>query len=83
MKPPEAVYRHVNCLVEQKRVADALLVAETAAKMPEMKGADGAQLRALVEQLKNSRTGSELLDEHAKHRGFPLNRHAKILALCR
>ena len=32
---------------------DAVLVAQTAADMPEMKGADGAQLRALVEQLKN------------------------------
>jgi hypothetical protein len=49
---PEAVFRYVNFLLEQKRVADAVLVAETAAKMPEMKGADGAQLRSLVEQLK-------------------------------
>ena len=49
---PEAVFRFVNFLMEQKRGADAVLVAETAANMPEMKGPDGAQLRALVEQLK-------------------------------
>ena len=30
-----------------------LVVAETAAKMPEMKGSDGQQIRGLVEQIKN------------------------------
>ena len=49
---PEAVFRYVNFLLAQKRFDDAVLVAETAAKMPEMKGADGAQLRSLVQQLK-------------------------------
>jgi thioredoxin-like negative regulator of GroEL len=49
---PEAVFRYVNFLVEQKRLADAVLVAETSAKMPERQGAEGTQLRALVEQLK-------------------------------
>jgi outer membrane murein-binding lipoprotein Lpp len=49
---PEAVYRYANFLMEQKRGGDALLVAETAAKMPEMRGADGAQLRSLAQQLK-------------------------------
>ena len=49
---PEAVFRYVNFLLEQKRAGDALLVAETAAQMPEMKGKDGEQLRALVKQLK-------------------------------
>jgi beta-lactamase regulating signal transducer with metallopeptidase domain len=49
---PEAVFRYVNFLLEQKRVADALLVAETAAQMPAMQGRDGAQMRTLVEQLK-------------------------------
>jgi thioredoxin-like negative regulator of GroEL len=49
---PEAVFRYVNFLLQQKRSADALLVAQTAADMPAMKGQDGAQLRALVEQLK-------------------------------
>ena len=48
---PEAVYRYVNLLLSEKRRADALLVAETAAKMPEMKGRDGDQMRALVKQL--------------------------------
>ncbi len=49
---PEAVFRYVNFLLEQKRSADALLVAETAARMPAMQGRDGAQMRTLVEQLK-------------------------------
>ena len=49
---PEAVFRYVNLLIEQKRVADALLVAETAAQMPAMQGVNGTQVRALVEQLK-------------------------------
>ena len=49
---PEAVFRYVNFLLEQKRVADALIVAETATQMPAMQGRDGEQLRSLVEQLK-------------------------------
>src|ERR1035438_10453803 len=49
---PEAVFRYVNLLIEQKRVADALLVAETASQMPANQGKDGEQLRALVKQLK-------------------------------
>jgi hypothetical protein len=50
---PEAVFRYVNFLLEQNRGADALLVAETAAQMPSMKGSDGEQLRNLVRQLQN------------------------------
>jgi hypothetical protein len=38
-------------LTSQNRRADALLVAETAAKMPEMKGSD--QVRGLVTVLGN------------------------------
>jgi len=49
---PEAVFRYVNLLVQQNRFADAATVAETAAQMPAMEGRDGAQVRALVEQLK-------------------------------
>jgi hypothetical protein len=48
---PEAVFRYVNFLLEQKRVADALVVAETASQMPSMQGKDGEQLRNLVKQL--------------------------------
>jgi len=48
---PEAVFRYVNFLLEQKRGADALLVAETAAQMPSMQGKEGEQLRVLVKQL--------------------------------
>jgi len=47
----EAVFRYVNFLLEQKRGADALLVAETAAQMPAMQGKEGDQVRGLVEQL--------------------------------
>lgn len=51
---PEAVFRYVNLLMSQNRKADALLVAETSGKMPEMKGPDGASVRSLVAQLKRS-----------------------------
>jgi hypothetical protein len=50
---PEAVIRYANLLMSESRFSDALLVAETAAKMPEMKGKEGAQMRDLVNQLKN------------------------------
>jgi hypothetical protein len=49
---PEAIFRYVNLLIEQKRGADALLVAEIAAQMPANQGKDGEQIRGLVEQLK-------------------------------
>ena len=49
---PEAVFRYVNFLLEQNRLSDALLIAETAAQMPPMLGNDGAALRQMIEQLK-------------------------------
>jgi hypothetical protein len=52
---PEAVFRYVNLLMSRNRGADALLVAETAAKMPSMKGRDGDQVRNLVKQLEQFR----------------------------
>jgi beta-lactamase regulating signal transducer with metallopeptidase domain len=54
---PEAVFRYVNFLLAQNRIADALLVAKTAANMPPMKGKDGNQVRSLVEQLEKSQKG--------------------------
>jgi len=51
----ETVFRYVNLLTSQNRRADALLVAETAAKMPEMK-AHGEILRSLVTELGNPNT---------------------------
>jgi hypothetical protein len=51
----EAVFRYVAFLMEQERVADALLVAETAAQMPSMQGQEGQQMRALVVQLKSQK----------------------------
>jgi hypothetical protein len=50
----ETVFRYVDFLTSQNRRADALLVAETAAKIPEMK--DNGQLRALVTELGNPNT---------------------------
>jgi hypothetical protein len=50
---PEAVIRYVNLLFSEQRFSDALVVAQTAAKMPEMKGSDGQQIRDLVGQIKN------------------------------
>src|SRR5438874_9466923 len=35
---PEAVFRYVAFLMDQERVADAVLVVETAAQMPSMQG---------------------------------------------
>jgi hypothetical protein len=49
---PEAVFRYVNLLLSENRAADAVLVAETAAKMPAMQGRDGEQVRGLIQQLK-------------------------------
>ena len=56
---PEAVFRYVSLLLDQKRGGDALLVAETAAQMPAMHGKDGDQLRTLVEQLKKFQKGKQ------------------------
>jgi hypothetical protein len=50
---PEAVIRYVNLLFGEQRFSDALVVAQTAAKMPEMKGSNGQQIRGLVDQIKN------------------------------
>jgi hypothetical protein len=52
---PEAVIRYVNLLFSEGKFSDALVVAETAAKMPEMKGRDGESIRGLVEQIKKIR----------------------------
>ncbi|HEX7541746.1 MAG TPA: hypothetical protein VF352_06415 [Anaerolineales bacterium] len=49
---PEAVFRYVNFLLKQKRITDALLVAQTAAQMPSMQGQEGQQTRDLFVQLK-------------------------------
>jgi hypothetical protein len=48
----EAVFRYVALLMEQKRGADALLVAETAAQMPSVQGQEGQSMRDVVVQLK-------------------------------
>lgn len=50
---PEAVVRYVNLLMADGRVSDALMVAETAAKLPELKGKDGVQIRAMMLQLQD------------------------------
>jgi hypothetical protein len=49
---PEAVFRYVAFLSGENRDADALLIAETVARMPELQGKNGGQLRELIGQLK-------------------------------
>jgi hypothetical protein len=49
---PEAVFRYVAFLSGENRDADALLIAETVARMPELQGKNGGQLRELIRQLK-------------------------------
>jgi hypothetical protein len=48
----ETVFRYVNLLLSEGRAADALLIAETASKMPQMQDSNGEQIRSLVTQLK-------------------------------
>jgi len=50
---PEAVFRYVNLLLSEGRTADAVLIAETAVKMPQVKGQDSErQFSSLAKQLK-------------------------------
>jgi hypothetical protein len=49
---PEMVFRSVNLLLSEGRAADALLIAETASKMPPMQDSNGEQIQSLVTQLK-------------------------------
>ena len=57
---PEAVFRYANLLISENRFSDALLVAETAAKIPEMKGPGGAQIRDLVKNLQQMQQRQKL-----------------------
>jgi hypothetical protein len=47
----ETVVRYVNLMMSEGRTADALLIAETAAKMPQMQDSN---VRDLVTELKQS-----------------------------
>ena len=49
---PEALYRYVNCLLIQNRLSDALLVAETTAKMPGLTDESARQMHSLIDNLK-------------------------------
>jgi hypothetical protein len=49
---PEAAFRYATFLKGENRGADALLIVETTAKMPAMKGREGAAVRELASQLK-------------------------------
>ena len=53
---PEAVFRYINLLMSQNRASDALLVAETAAKMPANAGQNGDALRQVITQLSQNKT---------------------------
>jgi hypothetical protein len=46
-----AIYRYVNLLLSENRVSDAILVVETALKMPQMNDHDASQVRVLLKQL--------------------------------
>jgi len=48
------VFRYVDFLKSEGRPADALLVAETAAKLPQRQDSNGGQLRDLITSLKQS-----------------------------
>ncbi|MGO8764635.1 MAG: hypothetical protein ACLQSR_05805 [Limisphaerales bacterium] len=48
---PDVVYRYANLLLSEKRLSDALLIAETTLEMPELKGQAGDQMRTLITQL--------------------------------
>jgi hypothetical protein len=50
----ETVFRYVNLLMDEGRTADALLIAETAAKMPQTQDSNGGTLRDLITYLKHS-----------------------------
>jgi hypothetical protein len=52
---PETVFRYVNLLTGEGRTADALLIAETAAKLPQMQGSNGGQLSGLIAALREGR----------------------------
>ena len=54
----ETVLRYVTLLMEQKRQADALLVAETAAEMPSMQGREGESLRQVVNEVRKAKQTS-------------------------
>lgn len=54
----EAVFGYVALLMEQKRVADALLVAETAAQLPSMQGHEGQLMREVVKQIQKAKQAS-------------------------
>jgi hypothetical protein len=54
----ETVLRYVALLMEQKRVADALLVAETAAQFPSRLGREGQSLREVVKEIQKAKQAS-------------------------
>ena len=57
----ETVFRQVNLLMSEGRTADALLIAETAAQMPQMQDSNGGSLRDLITHLKQSQKAKALI----------------------
>ena len=51
---PEAAFRYANLLTSENRNADALLIAQTSADMPQNDGDNGTQIRDLVSQLERN-----------------------------
>jgi hypothetical protein len=54
----EVVLRYVALLMEQKRFADAHLVAETASQMPSMRGQEGQSVREVVKEIQKVKQAS-------------------------
>jgi hypothetical protein len=54
----EAVFSYVALLMEQERVADALLVAETAAQMPSRQGQEDQTMREIVKEIQKAQQAS-------------------------
>jgi hypothetical protein len=52
----EAVFCYVNLLLSEGRTADAVLIAETAAEMPQMQDSNREQIRSLITRLKQFQT---------------------------
>lgn len=51
---PEVVVSYIALLINENRKADALLMAETAAALPQMKDENGGNIRDIINQLKRN-----------------------------
>ena len=54
----EVIFRYIALLTEQKRITDALLLAETVAHLPSVQGSQGEQIRNLILELQRHGSSS-------------------------